>query len=310
MPLITFSPAQVSSSANVNANFGLCVLTDTSRAITVTHTYSATQTFTGGWTAGAACTISTGGIAVTGNSTITGSLSGVTNLFCGGITVVSNAGGAGIIAAGSGTATSNQIIVINTAAATYNAGLSLQRNSVEKVALAAASDGNAYMDYSGALNYRESVGYTQQASLSAVGILSAKGFTITTAVGKIIPGATSLSHRNNADSADNFILTDAGNATLRGNLTFASASTKIIPGATSIVFRNTADSGNVLSLLDNGNVFPGGQLVLAGSSTARASMSMPAGTAPTSPVDGDMWHDGVGGLKFRFGGVTKTVTWS
>lgn len=70
------------------------VLTDVARTVTVTHTYTASQTFTGGFSAGAACTISTGGltltaggltvsadgITVTGNSTITGTLGGVTTL--------------------------------------------------------------------------------------------------------------------------------------------------------------------------------------------------------------------------------------
>lgn len=40
----------------------------------------------------------------------------------------------------------------------------------------------------------------------------------TTAVGKIVPGATSLSHRNAADSADNLLITDAGLATFRNTV--------------------------------------------------------------------------------------------
>lgn len=57
MPLTTMVAGSTARAADVNANFALCVLTDTSRTITVTHTYSASQTFTGGWTAAAACTI-------------------------------------------------------------------------------------------------------------------------------------------------------------------------------------------------------------------------------------------------------------
>lgn len=38
---------------------------------------------------------------------------------------------------------------------------------------------------------------------------------ISTAVGKIVPGATSISLRNNADNADNLLIADAGTATLR-----------------------------------------------------------------------------------------------
>lgn len=48
MPLVSFSSGQVINSTNVNANFGLCMLTDTERTVTVTHTYTASQTFSGG----------------------------------------------------------------------------------------------------------------------------------------------------------------------------------------------------------------------------------------------------------------------
>ena len=51
----------------------------------------------------------------------------------------------------------------------------------------------------------------------------------------------------------------------------------------------------------------GGTTVLAPSVTARASLRIPSGTAPTSPVDGDIWFDGTL-LKMRIGGVTKTFT--
>lgn len=47
MPLISFSAGTTAVAADVNANFALCVLTDTARTITVTHTWSAAQTFAG-----------------------------------------------------------------------------------------------------------------------------------------------------------------------------------------------------------------------------------------------------------------------
>jgi nitrogen fixation protein len=50
-----------------------------------------------------------------------------------------------------------------------------------------------------------------------------------------------------------------------------------------------------------------GTTVLAPSVTARASLRIPSGTAPTSPVNGDIWFDGTD-LKMRIGGVTKTFT--
>jgi hypothetical protein len=50
-----------------------------------------------------------------------------------------------------------------------------------------------------------------------------------------------------------------------------------------------------------------GVSVMAASSTASASIRIPSGTAPTSPVNGDIWFDGTD-LKIRIGGVTKTFT--
>ena len=50
-----------------------------------------------------------------------------------------------------------------------------------------------------------------------------------------------------------------------------------------------------------------GITVLAASVTARASLRIPSGTAPTTPTNGDIWFDGTD-LKMRIGGVTKTFT--
>lgn len=74
-------------------------------------------------------------------------------------------------------------------------------------------------------------------------IVTAGKIVISTAVSKIVPGATSLSLRNNADSADNLIITDVGAATLRDKFTAGAATS-----ATSTI---TAASGTILTL--NGN---------------------------------------------------------
>jgi hypothetical protein len=49
-----------------------------------------------------------------------------------------------------------------------------------------------------------------------------------------------------------------------------------------------------------------GTTVLAPSVTARASLRIPSGTAPTSPVNGDIWFDGTN-LNVRISGVTRTI---
>lgn len=47
-------------------------------------------------------------------------------------------------------------------------------------------------------------------------------------------------------------------------------------------------------------------LHLAASTTAAASLCVPSGTAPSAPVDGDVWSDG-SDLKVRLGGATYTI---
>jgi hypothetical protein len=49
-----------------------------------------------------------------------------------------------------------------------------------------------------------------------------------------------------------------------------------------------------------------GVSVLAPSTTASATLRIPSGTAPTSPVNGDIWFDGTD-LKIRVGGITRTI---
>jgi len=50
-----------------------------------------------------------------------------------------------------------------------------------------------------------------------------------------------------------------------------------------------------------------GITILGAATTAKASLRIPSGTAPTSPVNGDIWFDGTN-IKMQIGGVTKTFT--
>lgn len=66
-------PGQRIPSAVWNTNFNairdwantFALMTDVPRTVTVTHAYSASQAFAGGWTANAACTITAGGLTIT-----------------------------------------------------------------------------------------------------------------------------------------------------------------------------------------------------------------------------------------------------
>jgi hypothetical protein len=50
-----------------------------------------------------------------------------------------------------------------------------------------------------------------------------------------------------------------------------------------------------------------GITILGAATTAKASLRIPSGTAPTTPTNGDIWFDGTD-LKIRVAGVTKTFT--
>jgi hypothetical protein len=66
------------------------------------------------------------------------------------------------------------------------------------------------------------------------------------------------------------------------------------------IFDNRVEINKTLTLAS-------AMLQMAAATTARASLNMPAGVAPTSPANGDMWFDGTD-IKMRVGGVTKTFT--
>ena len=69
---------------------------------------------------------------------------------------------------------------------------------------------------------------------------------------------------------------------------------------------------HLLNILANGNIgiydtAPTAWLDIPSSTTAKSSLRIRTGVAPTSPNDGDIWLDGTD-MKIRIGGVTKTIT--
>lgn len=134
--------------------------------------------------------------------------------------------------------------------------------------------------------------------------------TISGAAFQVVPGATSLTFRNNADSSDNLSITDAGVVTSRagfvataggltatagdiintagnttttagnvaitaGNLTFGAASAKVIPGATSLLFQNNANNATNVTITDAGRVTIRENLVF----TTATSQILPGATS-------------------------------
>jgi hypothetical protein len=105
------------------------------------------------------------------------------------------------------------------------------------------------------------------------------------AVSKVIPGSTSFAIRNHADSADNLLVSDTGDVTVRNALKLAPDASQIVPGATSLAVRDHADANDNLLVEDDGDV------------TVRGAMSADEVRSSNLFTDsGDGWsvknHDG------------------
>lgn len=127
--------------------------------------------------------------------------------------------------------------------------------------------------------------------------------TLTTATSQIIPGATSLSFKNNGNSATNLSITDAGLVSVvRGNLAvttgevvLGATASKIVPGATSLSLRNHADAADNFIILD------------AGSATLAGTLTITAGDAVLT--NGNVLINTAGkGLQVKSGANAKAGT--
>jgi hypothetical protein len=143
------------------------------------------------------------------------------------------------------------------------------------------------------LQVKNNAGTVQSALTYDGNALLKTSLTFSAAASKIIPGATSLSHRDTADAADNLLITDAGVVTVRSTLTVSGASLSVgtNPSTTGAArfannsgglrFRNAANS-------DNWNVLDvnGSNVV----TLAQAGLDVLVGAA--IEIDGDLNHDG------------------
>jgi hypothetical protein len=86
-------------------------------------------------------------------------------------------------------------------------------------------------------------------TLTASAVTTSGLLTMTAAASRIVPGATSWSVRNNANSADNFLVIDSGLVTVRlalaGPGTVASAGDVRLANTAAVSWRNAANSNNL-----------------------------------------------------------------
>lgn len=204
-----------------------------------------------------------GTLGVTGNSTFAGTLSGITTLTA-----------TTVVAALTGNASTA------TALATARAINGTNFDGTAAITLTAAA---------GTLTGATLASNVLATSITSVGILASPhftapvvdsgGLTMSAAASKIIPGVTSWSVRNNADGADNLIITDAGAATFRSTLTVTAGGLTVSSG-TSALQALTATTGVFSSTLQ-----AGGTLTVT---TGGASITSAANTVNTTHVGGGL----------------------
>jgi hypothetical protein len=266
--------------------------------------------------------LSIGSLTAVGNSTITGTLSGITTFSA--AAIVSS--GPVQVTGGSQTAGSmwksatGGLVVQSVAGSSTdfflgNPGASpimTVPTGTTNVVFAGSGSFGALVTASGGVTIPAG-GLVVSAGLTtlAAGLTLTGTLTMATAVSKLVPGATSFSHRNNADTQDNLLIIDNGNVSVRGNITlgqsigFLNAVAKIQVGATSLAIRDNADTTNLM-LFSTPGVTLAVPLLTTASLTGQAGLNIPHGTAPTSPVNGDMWTT-TGGAFVRINGVTKSI---
>lgn len=125
-------------------------------------------------------------------------------------------------------------------------------------------------------------------------------------------GSTSLGDSSISDDGSTITVTGAlnvtGNATLDGNTTLGNANTDTVTFTGRVASGITFSSDNTYDLGASGanrprDIFAAGIGVFGAATTAKASVRLPHGSAPTAPTDGDVWTT-TSGMYVRVNGST------
>ena len=256
MAITTFTASTRAKAAEVNANFALCVLTDTSRTISVSHTWTAAQNFDAG-------TVSLPGIYLEGDTDTGLYQIGANNLgiACNGAKVV-DIGTGGVAVTGTGSFSG---IVTFTAAPVFSSGTASQTVELDAgkalVTVAITGTGNYVKSASPTLTGTVTAAAITASGAVATGALTVTGAaTVSTTLG--VTGAVTLS------------------STLAVGTTPAATGTIRLPNASAISARNAGNTGDRRLIEYNADDY----LVLGDAGThvaigLFAAASLPAGAA-------------------------------
>jgi hypothetical protein len=145
------------------------------------------------------------------------------------------------------------------------------------------------------------------ASPTITGTANIAGITYTTALGSLTPYATPAAFTQTLSSQ--FASTVSG-ATLMGYGTTGDVTLKNRAGTDALYV--AANTTNVVIAgcvaVKGATLSTSTALIVPASTTAVSSLRIPSGTAPTSPISGDLWYDGTN-LVFRDGSTTRLLQW-
>jgi hypothetical protein len=229
--------------------------------------------------------------------TISGSVTNQTGFSVGGFTAgtSTNIAFSGNIASGTGRwnlymgGTANNYMNGNLLlGSTTNSGEKLQVTGTMKVTGASSFGGNMTLSLNQNASTNISITNTTTGTAAQSVLLFYTNAGAGGGIGKTSTGFTP--YKTNA-AGDTYIYNSVnGDISLLND--FASGNIKFAAGGSSTAQLTIASTGKVL---------------YAAATTAKAQINLASGTAPTSPVDGDIWFDGTD-IKMRIGGVTKTFT--
>lgn len=259
----------------------------------VVHTNKASQTITKTLTftpdSGAAFDVTTGGITVT----------------AGGITITA---GGQTITAGNLTLTAGNLVFGAASAKILPGATSLLIRDT------ADANTNVTIADSGAVTVRTSLAVTTGNITATAGnvAITAGNLTFGAASAKVIPGATSLLFRNNADSATNVTITDAGAVTLNRS-TLSVAAGAVIGGNSGVGTITCTGAGILLSATTNGQVEAGKSDTTTGTdgffvigSCAGAPTGVPSAISMSNGIA--LRYDRTNNKLYAYNGAWKSVT--
>lgn len=245
-------------------------------------------------------------LTAVGNSTVTGTLSGITTLTAAtGSFTTGSVGAGGLTVSG---AAGLQALTATTGV--FSAGLFTNGGSINFGNFVGTGK---IIGASVGLSLRNTNDNADNITVTDAGLVTLRlNLAFAAASAKIIPGATQISFRDAADVNDNLVISNAGVVSVRGglsvggSLSFSSAVAKLLLGATSFAIRDNADTTNLM-LFNTSGITLAQSLITTASVAGSAGLNVPHGSAPTSPVNGDLWSTTTT-LNFRLNGVTKSIT--